>query len=167
MEYLVARLDASGLPSLYLKIWEFGRNWSDIFEELIIACLRSLIHHSKDICKGGSIADFLGKVLLSIIEAVLGVIFLAFAVLIPASCALLPAQSAIYLWWDIYDVATARAANTHIVVVNPQYRLGRSSQNNDNPEHDWGFGQILPFVMLLLPILTALDYLKGIKSKRT
>ena len=58
------------------------------------------------------------------------------------------------------------AANAHIVVVNPQYRPERSFQNNDNPEHDWGFGQILPFVMLLLPILTALDYLESIKSKR-
>ena len=155
-----------GYFPLYLRIWEFGRNWTDKFEELIIACPRFVIRHSKNICRRSSVGDRLGKALLSIIENVVCVIFLAFAVLIPASCRLLPVQSFISLWWDIYDVATARAANTHIVVVNPQYRLGRSSQNNDNPEHDWGFGQILPFVMLLLPILTALDYLESIKSKR-
>ena len=155
-----------GYIPLYLNIWEFGRNWSDIFEELIIACLRSLIHHSKDICRSSSVANRLGKALLSIIETVVCVIFLAFAVFIPASCRLLPAQSAISLWWDIYDITTARAANAHIVVANPQYRPERSFQNNDNPEHDWGFGQILPSIMLLLPILTALDYLESIKSKR-
>lgn len=87
--------------------------------------------------------------------------FLAFAILVPASRTLLPIQSLLSLWWDTYDIATARAANAHIVVANPEYRSGRSFQNHENPEHDWGFGQILPFVMLLLPLLTALDYLES------
>ena len=155
-----------GYIPLYLNMWEFGRNWTNKFEELIRACRRSLIHHSKDICRRRPIAEFLGKFSLLIIEAVVCVNVLPFTVFIPASCTLLPVQSVISLSWDIYDVVKARAANAHIVVANPEYRPGRSFQNNDNPEHDWGFGQILPFVMLLLPILTALDYLESIKARR-
>lgn len=87
-----------GYIPIYLNAWEFGRNWTDKYEELIIDCLRSLIHHSKDICKTRSIADFLGKALLLVIQAVVSVIFMAFAVLIPASCTLLPVQTIISLW---------------------------------------------------------------------
>lgn len=155
-----------GYIPIYLDIWEIGRNWTNKFEKLIIACPRYLIQHRKDIYESRSIGDFLSNALLLIVVAVVCIIFLAFAILIPASCTLLPVQSGISLLWDIYDVATARAANAHIVVANPKYRSGRSFQNNNNPEHDWGFGQILPFVMLLLPILTALDYLESMKSKR-
>ena len=154
-----------GYISPYLNVWEFGRNWTNKFEKLIMTCLRSLKDHSKDISRHRSIVDLLGKASLLILETLVCVNVLPFTVFIPASCTLLPVQSAISLGWDIYDVVKARAANAHIVVANPGYRPGRSFQNNDNPEHDWGFGQILPFVMLLLPILTALDYLKSIKLK--
>lgn len=149
-----------------LNISEAGRKFTDKFEEWIKICPLAVIEHAKEIRTRGPVGNFLVRALILILEAVLCVIFLAFAVLIPASCTLLPIQSAMNLWWDIYDVASARAANAHIIVVNPDYRPGASFQNNDNPEHDWGFGQILPFVMLLLPLLTAVDYLSSMKSKR-
>ena len=63
--------------------------------------------------------------------------------------------------WDIYDVYVVRKANADIIVGNPEYRMGKLFQNSDNPENDWGFGQILPFAMLLLPLLTALDFVSG------
>lgn len=149
---------------IYLNIWDWGRCWTDWFENLIIAYPRFLIEHRKDIYESQSISAFLGNALLSIVAAVGCVSFLAFAAMIPASCTLLPLQCIIALWWDIYDVTKARAANAHILVANPGYRSGKSFQNNDNPEHDWGFGQILPLVMLLLPILTFLDYWKSMNS---
>ena len=152
-----------GYLPFYLNTWGPGRDWTDRFEALITAYPRYLIQHRNYIFDSVSIGDFLCRALLSIVEAVVCVIFLAFAVLVPASCTLLPLQSFISLWWDTYDVTVARAANAHIVVADPAYQSGRSFQNNDNPEHDWGFGQILPFVMLLLPILTALDYLESME----
>lgn len=154
-----------GYIPFFLNISEAGLKFTDKFEEWVITCPLSVIKRAKKIGRSYSIGDFLSKASISIIEAVLCVMFLAFAVLIPASCTLLPVQSAISLWWDIYEIAKARAANAHIIVVNPYYRPGTSFQNNDNPEHDWGFGQILPFVMLLLPILTALDYLQSMNVK--
>ena len=85
------------------------------------------------------------------------VILWAFAILFPASWALGPLQALLSFAWDVYDVAVARASNAHIVVANPAYRDGTSFQNNVNPENDFGFGQILPLAMLLLPLLTYLD----------
>ena len=89
----------------------------------------------------------------------------AFALFLPACWALNPLQSLLSFVWDVYDIAVARAANSHIVVANPAYRDGKSFQNNTNPEDDWGFGQILPLAMLLLPILTFMDLVSGKHSK--
>lgn len=87
---------------------------------------------------------------------------LILALLIPASRYLSPLQSLLSLTRTAYDIGTARAANAQIVVPNPGHRgSSKSFQNNDNPEHDWGFGQILPLVMLLLPILSNLDMTNG------
>ena len=155
-----------GYTPFYLNICRCGRNRINKFEKLIIAYPQSLLQHLKDIYESRSIGGFLGNVLLSLVVIVGCIIFLAFAILIPASRTLLPLQSVISLWWDMYDIIKARAANAHIVVENPEYRSGRSFQNNDNPEHDWGFGQILPLVILLLPILTALDYWKSMQLKK-
>ena len=128
------RLDASGLhPPLFLNIGEPGHKLTGKFEKWITTCPLSVIEHAKDIRKSRSIGNVLGRALIPTIEAVLCIIFLAFAVLIPASCTLLPFQSAISLWWDIYDVAKARAANAHIIVVNPDYRPGSSFQNKRQP----------------------------------
>ena len=153
---MIAMLLSYILP--YLNIWEFGRNWTNKFEKLIMACLHYLKTQSKDICRRRPIIDFLGKASLLIMKVVVFVYVLPFTVFLPASCTLLPVR--------LYDVITARDANAHIVVANPPYRPETSFQNHDNPEDDWGFGEILPFVMLLLPILTAADYFTSIKPRK-
>ena len=84
-----------------------------------------------------------------------------FVLFFPASWALNPLQSLLSFVWDLYDIAVARAANADIVVANPAYRDGKSFQNNANPEKDFGFGQILPLTMLLLPFLTLMDLVAG------
>lgn len=60
--------------------------------------------------------------------------------------------------WSAYDVSTVWRSNKHLVTECPagQYL---SAQGNKNPEADWGFGQLLPMFLLLLPILTVLDSL--------
>ena len=101
------------------------------------------------------------RVILLAISSTLLLMFWAFALIFPASRTLSPIQNLLFFAWDLYDVRTVRKANADIVVVNPDYRIGKSFQNNDNPENDWGFGQILPFFMLLLPVLSAMDYFSG------
>ena len=98
----------------------------------------------------------------NLILAVTCVALCAFALLIPASRYLSPLQSLLSLTWTAYDVGTARAANTQIVVASPGHRgSSKSFQNNDNPEHDWSLGQVLPLIMPLLPILSNLDMTNG------
>ena len=134
MDYLIASSGCLWVTTpLFLNIGEPGHKLTGKFEKWITTCPLSVIEHAKDIRKSRSIGNVLGRALIPTIEAVLCIIFLAFAVLIPASCTLLPFQSAISLWWDIYDIAKARAANAHIIVVNPDYRPGSSFQNKRQP----------------------------------
>jgi hypothetical protein len=103
------------------------------------------------------IGPILRSTLIALLVSIACVIYWTFVLLFRDPRYLSPLQSLLNLAWDAYDVAMARSANTHIVVLNPQYRPGKSFQNNGNPDHDWGFRQILPFVMLLQPILAAFD----------
>ena len=153
--------------TVYLNAWECGRRWTETFESLVVQFPRLVLDFGKDMFKSRSTGELVVNACLTLATGVGCVLFLFFAILVPASCRLLPIQSAIFFWWEAYDVITARAANAHIVVANPEYRSGKSFQNNDNPEHDWGFGQILPLVMLLLPLLTALDYWKSKRGQHT
>ena len=157
-----------GYGTLYLSLWKSGRELTDIFEAGIIGFPRFVARRFRKIYENWfyprfrfSVTEIFKKSFYAAVSLVGCIIFLVFAVLIPTSRTLSPLQSAIFLWWDIYDVDRARKANAHIVVANPEYRSGKSFQNNDNPEHDWGFGQILPLVMLLFPILSALDMING------
>ncbi|MCJ1431484.1 hypothetical protein MMC27_000837 [Xylographa pallens] len=153
---------------VYLGLWSNGRKLVDGFEEWITAWPLNIAGHVKTLRDAGErlksmedVVKILIRVVLLAISSVLLLIFWAFALLIPASRTLSPIQGLISLVWDIYDVYVVRKANADIIVVNPDYRIGKSFQNNDNPENDWGFGQILPFAMLLLPLLTALDFVSG------
>ncbi|MCJ1481703.1 hypothetical protein MMC06_001862 [Schaereria dolodes] len=154
--------------TLYLGLWSEGRKFVDQFEDLITSWPQNFARHvtklkdsreSMSSVKG--VARVAIRVVLLIISSVLLLMFWTFALLVPASRTLSPIQNLIPFAWDFYDVYTVRKANADIVVANPNYRTGRSFQDNDNPENDWGFGQILPFVMLLLPILTAIDFVSG------
>ncbi|KAK6530285.1 hypothetical protein TWF694_003647 [Orbilia ellipsospora] len=68
-----------------------------------------------------------------------------------------PLWSIFYFIWNVYDVQTARASNRHILVVAPSGQKSVSLQGHVNPEDDWGFGQILPLLLLLLPLLQIFD----------
>ena len=157
-----------GYGTLYLSLWKSGRELTDVFETIIVDFPQFITRRFRETYESWlyphfkfSVTEILKKSFYAAVSLVGCVVFLVFAILIPTSRALSPLQSAIFLLWDVYDVDRARKANAHIVVANPDYRSGKSFQNNDNPEHDWGFGQILPLVMLLLPILSALDMING------
>ena len=78
-----------GYIPFLLNISEAGRKLTDRVEGWIITCPLSVIEHAKEIRTSRSIGHFLGKASISIVEALLCVLFLAFAVLIPTSCTLL------------------------------------------------------------------------------
>lgn len=69
-----------------------------------------------------------------------------------------PLTSLVFFAESVYDVKMVWQANRHIVVACPPGQ-DSSARGNSNPESDWGFGQLLPMFMLLLPILTVLDSL--------
>ena len=157
-----------GYSTLYLALWSRGRRLTDGFEELITSWPVYIGQHLKKLKDAGenfsSVGDLTRMVVRAILLAISStflLVFWAFALFFPASRTLSPIQNLVSFAWDFYDVYTVRKANADIVVVNPEYRIGKSFQNNDNPENDWGFGQILPFVMLLLPLLSGLDYISG------
>ena len=41
------------------------------------------------------------------------------------------------------------------------YWLGRDRRSAPDEENEWGVGQILPLILLLLPVLTMLEILDG------
>ena len=157
-----------GYSTLLLNVWDDGRYIVDRFEDAVTGgpgvALERFTDFFDSLDFSGGTSHFLAslqKLMIAIATTVIVAIFLAFAVIMPASRVLMLPQSIISFPWDAYDVYIAREANAHIIVVNPKYRPGKSFQNNDNPEHDWGFGQILPLVMLLLPILATFDAISG------
>ena len=150
-----------GYITIYLNEWQWGGEITDQFESWITAFPKLIIKWVRETFESHLALEIFENAVIAAILATLCLMFLAFAIMIPSSRTLLPLQTLMSICWDAYDIAKVRAANAHIVVANPQYRSDKSFQNNDNPEHDWGFGQTLPFVMLLLPILTALDFMKS------
>lgn len=62
-----------------------------------------------------------------------------------------------FIVWNVYEVYWVRSANRHILVVLPENHSGTSLQGNQNPEDDWGFGQLLPLLLLILPVLQFAD----------
>lgn len=151
-----------------MSLWKSGRELTNIFEASIVCFPRFVARRFRKTYKSWlyprssfSVTKILKKSFYAAVSLVACIIFPIFAILIPTSRTLSPLQPVISLSWDVYDVDRARKANAHIVVANLEYRSGKSFQNNDNPEHDWGFGQILLLVMLLLPILSALDMING------
>ena len=133
----------------------------DHFENQITKFPNAVFKRFRQIPSSFSISEILRDIAFAVASGLLCLLYLIFAVLGPSSRTLLPLQMLVFMSWNAYDVAKARGANAHIVVDSPQYRSHMSFQNNPNPEHDWGFGQILPHVMLLLPFLTALDFVQS------
>jgi hypothetical protein len=74
---------------------------------------------------------------------------------------MLPFSQLFFCFWAIYDEITVWNANASKVVAFPAGMPNASLQSNPNPERDWGFGQLLPLFLLLLPILQIADSFKG------
>ena len=150
-----------------MNLFESGPAFIDPFKQAVVKMPKMLTYNLQYSSKGSAyslpaLAEILMQTAPNPILAVTCVALWAFALLIPASRYLSPMQSLLSLVRTAYDVGTARAANAQIVVPNPGYRgTSKSFQNNDDPTHDWGYGQILPLVMLLLPILSNLDMTNG------
>ena len=152
-----------GSVTLYMNLFKNGRAFIEPVERKLFNFTKSVGQGFLEFVRGSSngLVESLVHFAIILFLALLCIVFWVVVLLIPASRYLGPFQSLLSLVWNAYDVGTVRAANAQIVVANPTYRSTKSFQNNDNPEHDWGFGQVLPFVMLLLPILSALDMVNG------
>lgn len=70
-----------------------------------------------------------------------------------------PISSFMFISWDIHDIVTVKIANLKTVVDNLE--TGVPPKASQNPEMDWGFGQILPIVLLLLWIIAFIDALSS------
>lgn len=93
------------------------------------------------------------NVVLAISKLVLGLLIAL--TLFPPS--ITPFTSTGFFAWHIYDTHAARRANRYILVACPMGSENVSLRNNRNPENDWGFGQLLPFFLLIIPILQMAD----------
>ena len=101
---------------------------------------------------------FLFIMLTTVTTAVLRLVVFLFITFTISPPSTLPVCSLVFFLWSWYEVQSARSANQHILVVSPVSQPSTSLQGNSNPENDWGFGQLLPLFLLLLPLLQAADY---------
>ena len=92
----------------------------------------------------------------------LALVILTFVAISPPS--VLPFSQLFFFLWAVYDEITVWNSNAPSVVACPSGLPHVSLQSNQNPEHDWGFGQILPLLLLLLPILQISDLFTGMSS---
>ena len=59
------------------------------------------------------------------------------------------------------DLIGVWTANVHRVVAFPEDGPNASLMGNANPDYDRDFGQLLPYFLLILPILQVADIRKG------
>jgi hypothetical protein len=91
-----------------------------------------------------------------LVISLLELFFVVLAAIVVGPPCTLPFASTFFLLWCIYDGVTARNANQHILTANPVNLPNASLQGNTNPENDWGFGQLLPLFLLVLPMVSGL-----------
>ena len=92
----------------------------------------------------------------------LAYLIIAFTISPPAT---IPFASTAFFFWHSFDIWWVRAAKAHILVATPAQLDGLSIQGSKNAEDDWGFGQILPLMLLLLPILQITDIFSETEEK--
>lgn len=157
-----------GYMVLYLNSLENGRTLTNQFEEILMAgptFVRKTFSFrqktSKASCSRSDFVDVLRDVAIS--TGFIGIIFISwsFALLLPCSRILNPLQSLISFTWNLFDVSALHGANYEMLVENSEKLPKVSFQVFEDPEARRGFGQVLPFVMLLFPILAALDFYSG------
>jgi hypothetical protein len=70
-----------------------------------------------------------------------------------------PLTALLFYIWSIFDIKWACDANQHILtaLAADAGGSGGASSGSKNPENDWGFGQLLPWFLLLLPIMQLAD----------
>jgi len=89
----------------------------------------------------------------------LGVIWLLICIFIFPTTAMQPFSALVSLAWDIYDVLTIKVGNRNVVADSLQ--VLPTSPEPENPELQWGYGQIFPIVMLLMWVVAVLDAASG------
>lgn len=153
---------------LYLNLWESGRTLTNRFEEIIVTGPKLLrmtslrFQTSANSSANPNPTDALRNFVTSIGFTIIILISWMLALVFPASRLLNPIQSLLSFIWDAYDVWILREANARVIYEHPDKPPSPLFLTVDDPEDHWGFGQILPFVMLLFPILSALDMFNGI-----
>lgn len=158
---------------LYLNLWESGRNLTNRFEEIIKTgpkYLRKTISLSfrtlVNSWANPDSTDGLKDLMVSIGFAMITLISWAFALILPASRLLNPMQALVSFIWNAYDVWVLREANARVIYEHPEKPPSPPFLTVDDPEDHWGFGQTLPFVMLLFPMLSALDMFNVLYNNR-
>lgn len=157
-----------GYMVLYLNFLGNGRTLTNRFEEILVTgptfirkTFSFRLKTLKASCSRADLVDALRDVAIS--TGFTGIILISwsFALLVPASRVLNPLQSLISFTWNLFDVSALHEANNEMVVGNTEKQPRVSFQVFEDPEARRGFGQVLPFVMLLYPILAALDFYSG------
>lgn len=100
-----------------------------------------------------SMVSFLYSVITAVWKAVT-LFIVSFSVCPPSTT---PFTATILFAWNIYEVRRAQQSNKHILVASPAQNLNLSLYGNVNPEEDWGFGQLLPLFLLILPLMQIAD----------
>lgn len=159
---------------LYLNLWESGRHLTNRFEEIIATgpkLLRKTISFRFETWTNWSAnADStvaFREGMLSIGFAMITLLSWAFALVLPSSRFLNPVQSLLSFIWNVYDVRVLREANARVIYEHPEKPPSPPFLIVDDPKDHWGFGQVLPFAMMLFPILSAFDMYNGIFKNST
>ncbi|MCJ1425947.1 hypothetical protein MMC29_003848 [Sticta canariensis] len=160
---------------LYLNLWESGRKLTNRFEEVITTTGPNFLRETialrfKTLAKSSASrnsTDPLKDLVISIGFAMIVLMSWTISLVLPASRLLNPVQCLVSFIWDAYDVWVLREANARVVYEHPEKPPGPPFlQTVDDPENHWGFGQILPFAMLLFPVLSALDIFNVLCNNR-
>ena len=160
---------------LYLNLWESGRKFTNRFEEVITTgpnfLKETIALRFKTLAKSSASRNStnpLKDFVISIGFAMIILLSWTISLILPASRLLNPVQCVVSFIWDAYDVWVLREANARVIYEHPEKPPSPPFLRTvDDPENHWGFGQTLPFVMLLFPILSALDIFNGIFKSLT
>ena len=98
---------------------------------------------------------------LALVRTVLTLIAIALNLLFFTTTDLQPTSVLIFLVWDAYNNITIELSNRLVVVDHLQ--TGAPAALPANPEFGWGFGQILPMMLLFLWVIAFLDALGSTK----